>query len=288
MNRDRSTGDTLLKRDPASANPADQGISRADTVTKIDPLAAGRVVVCGSHGGLYSGYLAVAAGLRAVIFNDAGIGLERAGIASLDYLQRHNMAGAALSHLSCRIGDTQSMLETGVVSAMNDLAGRFGVSEGMACAEAADLLRAASLDLRRPASAQQEARREAPFQGKRRIVLLDSASLVHESDAGQLVVTGSHGGLVGRDPAAALRTDAFVGVFNDAGFGLDDAGAGRLPVLEARAIAAFTVSHMSARIGDASSTYETGVISRVNAQAARLGAMVGMSAKEMLHRLADQ
>ena len=99
--------------------------------------------------------------------------------------------------------------------------------------------------------------------------------MVAPGDAGAIVVTGSHGGLVGGDPAMALRTDAFAAVFNDAGIGVEEAGIGRLAALERRGVAAFTVAAASARIGEARSSFEDGVISRVNAAAARLGAIAG-------------
>ncbi len=102
--------------------------------------------------------------------------------------------------------------------------------------------------------------------------------------AGQIIVTGSHGGLVGGDPALALRADGFGGVFNDAGIGIEEAGICRLPALDRRGIPAFTVAADSARIGEARSTFEDGVISRVNKAAARLGAAPGQRAKEVLLR----
>ena len=58
----------------------------ADTITSSAD-AEGQVVVSGSHGGRYPGYLAARAGVRAVIFNDAGVGKEGAGIGSLADLE---------------------------------------------------------------------------------------------------------------------------------------------------------------------------------------------------------
>jgi hypothetical protein len=55
-----------------------------------------------------------------------------------------------------------------------------------------------------------------------------------------------------------------------------------LPALEARGIAAAAVAATSARIGDARSTYEAGVISRLNARAAALGLREGMSARDFV------
>ena len=99
------------------------------------------------------------------------------------------------------------------------------------------------------------------------------------------VVTGSHGALLGAKPDHILATDVFAAFFNDAGGGKDGAGYSRLPVLDARGIAAATVSCQTARIGDGRSTYETGVLSRINKTAARLDLREGMSAREAVARL---
>jgi hypothetical protein len=263
------------------------GIVLADTITKLPPSARGAVVVSGSHGGRYPGYLAAAAGVRAAIFNDAGIGRDEAGIGSLAYLEALGIAAACLSHESCRIGDTADMLARGVVSRANACAETVGVTSGMACAEAAGRMREcpapmAALD----PSPVGEGRAEVATAGRRRILLLDSAALVAPGDAGHLIVTGSHGGLVGGDPAMALRTDGYAAVFNDAGIGADEAGVTRLPALDARGIAAFTVSAASARIGDARSGYEDGTVSRVNETAKRWGARPGERARTVLERWA--
>ncbi|MBW8271006.1 hypothetical protein [Caldovatus aquaticus] len=257
----------------------------ADTITRLPPEADGAVIVSGSHGGRYPGYLAARAGARAVILNDAGIGRDRAGIGALAYLEALGIAAATVSHRSCRIGDTADMLARGAISHANAPARAAGLAPGMSCREAAERLRAAP-HIRVPHPPPLgEARTEAPEAAghPRRILLLDSASLVRPAeDAGRIVVTGSHGGLVGGDPAMALRAPAFAAVFNDAGIGIEEAGTTRLPALDARGIAAFTVAADSARIGEAASSFRDGVISRVNEAAARLGARVGERAAPLL------
>jgi uncharacterized protein YunC (DUF1805 family) len=260
-------------------------IVSADTITKLPPDAWGAVVVSGSHGGRYPGYLAAKAGLRAVVLNDAGVGRDAAGIGALPYLEALGIAAAAVSHASCRIGDTADTLLRGTISHANVVARSAGVMPGMPCREAAELLRAAP---HRVAEKPEEiGEGQAAIAGEARtIALLDSAAMVSAGHAGQIIVTGSHGGLVGGDPALALRADGFCGVFNDAGIGIDEAGLGRLPALDMRGIAAFTVAAESARIGEARSTFEDGVISRVNEAAARLGAAPGQRAKEVLLRWA--
>ena len=94
------------------------------------------------------------------------------------------------------------------------------------------------------------------------------------------MLTGSHGGLLGGRPETALKYDVRAAFYNDAGIGIDEAGVSRLPALDDRGIAAATVSAESARIGDARSTYQDGILSRANARAAASGLMPGISARE--------
>ncbi len=88
-------------------------------------------------------------------------------------------------------------------------------------------------------------------------------------------MTGSHGGLLGGRPDTALKAAALAALFNDAGIGIDEAGVTRLPALDSRGIAAGTVAASSARIGDARSTYEDGILTRVNQRAAAHGIAPG-------------
>ena len=104
-----------------------------------------------------------------------------------------------------------------------------------------------------------------------RVHAINSAGLVLPEDAGHVVVTGSHGALLGGKPESAIKIAVFAALYNDAGFGIEDAGVARLPVLDARGIAAATVSAWSARIGDGRSTYRDGFVTAVNARAARCG-----------------
>jgi hypothetical protein len=113
--------------------------------------------------------------------------------------------------------------------------------------------------------------------------LTDSAALITADMRGEIVVTGSHGGQSAAG-FALLHAPHFV-VFNDAGGGLDDAGVSGLALLDAAHIAACTVAHTSARIGEAQSTLGAGVVSRVNARAEALGVRAGMSCAEAVKRV---
>jgi len=242
-----------------------------NSITDTDQPTSGRVAICGSHGGMYPACLAFAAGLRAVIFNDAGGGLNKAGIAGIMALDGVGMAAAAVAHDSCRIADAPDMARRGIISAVNRTAAKLGVATGQHITSAADCLAAAPL----PAGTMPdhgEARQVMRPQGfARKVVLVDSAALVTPDDRGCLVITGSHGGLIGGDPARALKAEAALAVFNDAGGGCDGAGTTRLGALDERGLAALTIAHSSARIGDAMSAFQTGIVSNTNRAAAAMG-----------------
>lgn len=253
-------------------------IVTADSITRIGPEAGGAVVVNGSHGGVYAAYVAAKLGVAAAIFNDAGIGREEAGVKGLLYLAQLGIPAAAVGHATARIGDGADMMARGIITRANPAAGVLGVRAGQSCHDAARALAQAAAGGREPPPALESAFlliAEPP-----QVWALDSASAVGPEHKGAIVVTGSHGGLLGGKPETALKYDALAALFNDAGIGIDGAGATRLPALDRRGIAAATVAAESARIGDARSTYEDGILSRVNARAAALGLAPGMSARE--------
>ena len=109
----------------------------------------------------------------------------------------------------------------------------------------------------------------------RRILIMDSITKVTREDQGAFVVAASHGGASSGE--FALEVPLALVVLNDAGIGKDEAGIAALPMLEARGVAAATVGHDTARIGDARDMWESGIVSRVNRQAAALGLSVGES-----------
>lgn len=253
-----------------------------DSATKLGNDCRGKVLVCGSHGGEYPAWLVAKAQCIAAILNDAGIGKDEAGIASLDYLEVSGMAVACVDTMSARIGDAQDMFERGIISRANEAAMALGVKVGLSCKDAAALMVHAEQGAFEP-GAYDEARVVIPGEnGEADVVLIDSASLVKPEDKGRIVITGSHGGLVGGKPEMALQVDGLAGIYHDAGGGADGAGLTRLPVLDRRKIAAATVSANSARIGDARSIFEDGVISHVNETARLAGGEAGQSVKKFV------
>ncbi len=252
----------------------------ADTVTKLDERHAGSVLIAGSHGGVYAGYCAAKARVRGVILNDAGVGKDQAGIGSLAYFDRLGRPAAVVAHDSARIGDGRDMAGRGVISHVNQTAAGLGCAAGQPARDCAAAMR------RAPApSGDVPVYEEARFPlraepGEPEVWGVDSVSLVTPEDDGRIVIGASHGALLAGKPDSALRVSPLAAVFNDAGVGADRVGISRLPTLDGRGIAAATVAAASARIGDARSMWESGVISHVNESAAALGCAAGMSCRE--------
>lgn len=266
----------------------DDQIVVAHTVTKLGPECEGRVVLGASHGGVYAAYLAVKAKARGVILNDAGRAKDDSGISGGAYCQDLGIPYATTDTMSCRIGNGDSAAEEGVISFANPLALSLGVAVGISALEAARCMTKAELT-DKPAPSYAEARKELPAKpGERMIVLMDSISLVNDQDGGRIIVSGSHGAMLGTDPATAIRGDAFAGFFHDAGGGKDGAATSRLPALDQRGIIAGTVACMSARIGDGESIYRDGVLSHVNETAKAAGGVVGMSTKTFIDSLVNK
>lgn len=111
-----------------------------DSISQVLPEDAGQIVVCASHGGTSAGEYALKVEVRAVVFNDAGVGKDRAGIRALEMLEGSGIPAATASHLSARIGDGSDMWENGRLSHVNAPAGRLGVRPSLTVKEAVALL----------------------------------------------------------------------------------------------------------------------------------------------------
>jgi hypothetical protein len=116
-----------------------------------------------------------------------------------------------------------------------------------------------------------------------RVIVMDSITKVTQQDSGTYVVSASHGGASSGE--FALEVPLAAAFFNDAGVGKDDAGIAALAMLQERGVAAGTVSHTSARIGDAQDAWQHGVISQVNERARALGMAPGQRLKDVLLEL---
>ena len=123
-------------------------------------------------------------------------------------------------------------------------------------------------------------KRAVAGRGPCKAILMDSISFVDAADAGHIVVSASHGGSSSAEYAGRYKLRAVF--FNDAGVGKDNAGIAALGMLD---VAAGTVSHLSARIGDADDMWRHGVLSHLNASAIGIGLRPGERLKEAVVRL---
>jgi len=274
---------------PGSAGGSARGdsvILQFDSITKpAGGELEGVVALAASHGGLYAAYLAARTRALAVVLHDAGVGREDAGIACIGYCQALGMAAATVDYRSARIGDAADMLARGCLSFVNDVARTAGCDVGMQTAAALAALERAAPWRGEPPPYEEGHGEIVIVEGREPVLYLDSASMAAPEHAGRILAIGSHGALLGGDPAAALRTDARAAIYNDAGIGIDRAGVTRLPALDGRGIAAATVSAATARIGDGRSTLMDGILSAVNERARGAGAVEGMPAVEWVTAL---
>jgi len=119
--------------------------------------------------------------------------------------------------------------------------------------------------------------------GARRVIAMDSISYVDANDAGHIVISASHGGASSAE--YANRQNLAAVFFNDAGVGKDSAGITALALLR---VPAGTVSHLSARIGDAGDTWENGILSHVNEAARASGLKAGARLQDAVKMLLDR
>jgi len=121
--------------------------------------------------------------------------------------------------------------------------------------------------------------------GKARLIIVDTTSDVHEGNANDVIMTGSH---CGQNSCAYLAQNNIKGAIgNDAGMGKNDAGITGMKTLEEHGIPAAAVASMSAKIGNGTSTYEQGKISAANELAGKLDITAGMTAREAADRMLE-
>ncbi|MFT4595856.1 MAG: hypothetical protein ACI9TF_000093, partial [Paracrocinitomix sp.] len=98
------------------------------------------VVVPSSYLGVLPARLMAPHRPRGVIGHDGCIGKDGAGIAGLWYLEALGIPSAAAEGMSAELGNGLDLYETGIISRVNILAERCGVTEGMTVKQAAELL----------------------------------------------------------------------------------------------------------------------------------------------------
>ena len=271
----------MIKRNRQIQRP-NQEIILADSITHVvHPRDSGKVVICGSHGGYSAAVLALQRLIKGVIFNDAGGGKEKAGIAGLGILNQHGVPAAAVDACTARIGIAEET-KNGIVTYANALAQSAGVRIGSIAEDAAQIMASADTPSMRSFDGNMKVEEKMTVvythPAGRRIVAMDSNSMVTEDNQMDIIMTGSHGGRVGSLPAVKYHVAA--AFYNDAGVGKENAGISRLTWLEENNIYGAAVDANTARIGIGLETYNSGIVSHVNALAESVGIRPGIRAAE--------
>ena len=246
-----------------------------------DRVGPDDVIVAASFcGGVIIGG-ALTKGIKAIIAQDAAVGKDQAGISGLPYGDTHGVPVAAVAAGTAALSNGNSML-TGTISHANLLAQRLGVRPGQLARVASHLM------LRAPAgkpirdsvaidSTLRAMQREANGAVYAIWTLLYLGAARYPDDVFALA---THSGRVAAEHAIRWNVKGWIA--NDAGPGKDDSGIAGLAICGARGMPAAAVAAMSARIGDALSTYHEGKISSANEPAKDKGVTIGMQAKEAL------
>jgi uncharacterized protein YunC (DUF1805 family) len=112
------------------------GITVTDSITFLNENNLGDIVVCGSHGGLSAGDYAQKHHVKAVFFNDAGIGKNNAGVKSLESLSDAGILACTVDCMSAEIFNGQDVLGNGIITVCNQLAKARNIKERMMVKEA--------------------------------------------------------------------------------------------------------------------------------------------------------
>lgn len=136
QNRRESEGSKKGLKKQIKAQIESVDITIADSITSLTENNFGDIVVCGSHGGVSAGEYAQKYRLKAVFFNDAGIGKNNAGIKSLGTLNEAGILACTVDCMSAEIFNGQDVLDNGSISVCNQLAKTRNIKESMNVKEA--------------------------------------------------------------------------------------------------------------------------------------------------------
>jgi hypothetical protein len=98
-------------------------------------------IFCGSHGGINAAKHALSFNIAGIVFNDAGVGKENAGVAGLSLCDQQSVPAASVDCHTARIGDGNETFQNGVISRVNKHGFSLGFNEGMPCKQIIDILK---------------------------------------------------------------------------------------------------------------------------------------------------
>jgi len=243
------------------------------------------VVVPSSYLGVLPARLMAPHRPRAVIGHDGCIGKDGAGIAGLWYLEALGIPSAAAEGMSAELGNGLDLYETGIISRVNILAERCGVTEGMTVKHAAEILIdndpgdiSAGTKIRRESMATSPEGRE--------IIVTDSIVFALPEDSNNVLVTAGHTGRSGAKFLLEVSPHGFI--CSDGGMSKNNAGITGLETTEAAGLAGACCDAWSAPVGDAFKAFEEGTISACNGPARDRGVEIGMTVRDAAYALLNE
>ena len=258
----------------------DTHVVAVDSAYHVADVNRGRdVVVNASYTGVLPARFIAEKAPAGAIGLDCAVGPQGASIAGLWYLEAFSLPAATVDVMGVVLGDGVDVWRHGRISYLNQPARDLGVTEGHSVEKAARLMLGG--DAAAPAAASDVTNRRtmAEHPSGRSIVCTDSIAFGLPEDKGTTVlVTAGHTGRSAVPYLEKVSPHAFI--CSDGGMGRDRSGVAALPVLEAHGVAGAAVDARTARMGDALSSWETGVISAANELARRAGITEGMSCRE--------
>ncbi|MFZ4515140.1 MAG: carboxymuconolactone decarboxylase family protein [Acidimicrobiia bacterium] len=253
-----------------------------DSMRYVDARNGSDVVVASSYLGVLPARLAAPHTPRAVIGHDGCVGKDGAGIAGLGYLEALGIPAATAAGMSAELGNGPDLYEHGVISYMNILAERLGVTEGMSVRDAAQVLLNGDIADTTPGT---RIRREVmESHDDRAVVVTDSIVFALPEDHGRnVLVTAGHTGRSGASFVKEVMPWGFISA--DGGRAKNDSGISGLQTTEELGIPGATYDVFTAPIGDACKAYADGRISALNAHAHARGVYIGQPVREAAHCL---
>ena len=264
---------------------ADGRIIVTDSASYLDArIGAKDVVIASSYAGATIVSLALGAGFKALILHDAGVGKDQAGISGLPFGDKYGVPTAAVAAATATLSNGNSV-SRGTISHANDAASKLGVRSGQTAREAAQLLLKAEAGRKIEAVADSDNNlyeMEKTPNGR----ILACWTLFFQGDKrypNDVFALATHSARVAAEHAFRWNVKGWIA--NDAGPGKNNSGISGLAICGEKGMPAASVAAMSARIGDALSTYNEGIISAMNEPAKSRGIVIGMTAQEALRRM---
>lgn len=258
----------------------DAHVVAVDSAYDVDEVNRGRdVVVNASYSGVLPARFLAAKSPAGSIGLDCGIGPQGASIAGLWYLEARDLPAATVDVSGVLLGDGVDVWTHGRISFANQPARDLGVREGQSVEDAARAMLSGAVVA--PASASEVTNRRTMVEhpSGRTVVCTDSIAFGLPEDRGTTVlVTAGHTGRSAVPYLQKFMPHAFI--CSDGGMGRDRSGVAALPVLAAQGVPGAAVDARTARMGDAMSSWDTGIISAANDLARAAGVAVGMSCRE--------